>query len=283
MARVGEELSASITRLAQAGVDSPALDAQLLMAHALNCSRLDVIAHPEHELSDIELQGFAHMLDSRADRYPLAYILGYREFYGLDLIVSPGVLIPRPDTETLVEAAIQRLSRLSHPPTIADIGAGSGAIAIAIAVAVPNAQVYTTEISPQAAKVARANIEKHAMGDRVKLIEGDMLEPLLGMEFDAIVSNPPYIPTADIDTLEPEVRLYEPREALDGGTDGLDAYRVLLPGALPLLRADGFAAMEVGAGQARAVAEMAGDVGYLRCEIEPDLAGIERVVVAWKC
>ena len=288
--RVGDEIAYGVVRLSEAGVESPALDARLLMAEALGCSRLDVIAHTERVLTDSEHNRFRAMLEKRASRFPLAYILGHKEFFGIDLAVTPDVLIPRPETEVLVEECLQRLRQANYVlcpmpfvPTIADIGVGSGAIAVAVAKNLHSVKVYTTEICHAAAKVAGANIEKHQLTDRVILIQGDMLEPLaeLGLEFDAILSNPPYIPSGDIANLEPEVRC-EPVGALDGGPDGLDAYRRLLPQALPLLREMGFVAVEIGAGQSDAVREIAIQAGYHRIEFARDLAGIERVVVAYR-
>ncbi|MCL5104401.1 MAG: peptide chain release factor N(5)-glutamine methyltransferase [Armatimonadetes bacterium] len=288
--RVGEEIEAAAKRLAEAGVESPLLDAQLLMAEALGCSRLDVVAHPEREPSSEQSGAFHSMLDRRTARYPFAYLLGRKEFFGLELALTPDVLVPRPETEVLVEECLKRLlardCSLFPVPcslTVADLGVGSGAIAIAVAANLPSARIYATEISPEAAKVAGANIEKHQLADRVTILEGDLVEPLagLGIEFDAVLSNPPYIPSAEIGELEPEVR-FEPIGALDGGPDGLDAYRRLFPEARTLLREGGFAAVEVGAGQAGRVSDIALVSGYGRVETARDLAGIMRVVIASK-
>lgn len=280
-ARVGPEVEWAASRLAQAGVDSPMLDAQLLMAHTLCSSRLDVIAHPERVLSEAERAAFVESVERRAGRYPLAYLLGHREFYGLDIVVAPGVLIPRPETELLVDVCLKRLHGKENAQ-VADIGAGSGAIAVALASNLPGAKVYATEISPDALKVARTNLEKHQLAGRVELLAGDLLAPIarLGLKFDAIVSNPPYIPSDEIERLEPEVRDYEPRLALDGGPDGVDAYRWLLPESLGLLDEAGFVVVEIGAGEAEAVKTIALAAGYRGVEIRDDLAGIERVVVA---
>lgn len=257
------------------------LDAQLLMARVLRCSRLDVIAHPERELAEARASDYSALVEKRAERYPLAYILGVKEFYGIELDVAPGVLVPRPETEVLVEECLKRLRDIAEP-RIADVGAGSGAIAVALALNLPSASVYATEISSAALEVARANVRKHDVAGRVSVLEGDLLEPLVGagVRFDAIVSNPPYIPSGEIDALQPEVSRFEPREALDGGADGLDAYRRLLPEAAPLLAETGFVAVEVGAGEAPAVRGLALDCGYRDVSVIPDLAGIERVVVA---
>lgn len=275
-----EELHCAVLRLRKAGVETPQLDAQLIMARVLGCSRLDVITHPERILTDQERAVFASLVEKRASRYPLAYILGAKEFHGVEIDVGPGVLIPRPETELLVDECTRRLcGRCAY---IADIGTGSGAVAVAVAAGLPDVRVHATEISGDALKVAQANIEKHQMSDRIVLMEGNLLDPLMGLElrFDAIVSNPPYIPSREIESLEPEIKLYEPRQALDGGEDGLDVYRRLLPEALELLSPDGFLAVEVGAGQAGAVCHLAEQFGYRGIKVARDLAGIERVVVA---
>ncbi len=271
----------------QAGIETAILDAQLLMARVLRCSRLDVIAHPERSLTDLEQAEYNALVNKRISRYPLAYILGRKEFYGIEIEVRAGVLIPRPETEILVEECLRRLRNCvgnGRLPVIADIGVGSGAIAIAIAINLPSIEVYATETSMAALEVARLNVEKHKLSRRVRLLEGNLCEPLRCMkgQFDAIVSNPPYIPTSEIGNLQPEVKLYEPMEALDGGADGLDVYRKLIPDAHELLKERAFLAVEVGAGQADAVARIAQSAGYRQCEVVPDFAGIERVVIIYR-
>lgn len=285
--RVDDLIRAAAVRLAQAGIDTPLLDAQLLMARVLGCSRLDVIAHPERLLTDSEQAEYSALVDKRASRYPLAYILGRKEFYGIEIEVRPGVLVPRSETEILVEECLKRLKAGAEDGRrliIADIGVGSGAIAVAIAINLPSAEVYATETSPTALEVARLNVEKHKLSRRVRLFEGDLCKPLwhMGTVFDAIISNPPYIPTGEIEKLQPEVKLYEPREALDGGADGLDVFRKLILDARELLKERAFLAVEVGMGQAEAVTKIAQSAGYRRCEVVPDLAGIERVVIAYR-
>lgn len=279
---IGNELESAVERLKNAGVDSPLLDAQILMARALSCSRLDVIAHPECALTDVQFIIFREMIEKRESRYPLAYITGNKEFFSLDIRVAEGVLIPRPETEHLVEECLKRVKKQS--PVIADVGIGSGAISIALAVNIPTANIYATEISFAAMQVAKINIENHQLAERVCIVKGDLLDPLieLKLQFDMIVSNPPYIPTSDIEDLEPEVRLYEPIEALDGGEDGLDVYRRLFPQAIGLLRNDGFVGVEIGVGQADSVRQIAKDAGYQKIQIIRDLAGIERVVIAYR-
>lgn len=283
---ISDELCSAITRLRDAGVESPQLDAQLIMARALGCSRLQIIARSERVLSEAEQASFHAMLDRRAARYPLAYILGVKEFFGLEIEVTPAVLIPRPETELLVE---QCLKRVGEAPVIADVGTGSGAIAVALAVNLPGARIWATDSSEEALKVARANAEKHAVADRVSIVRGDLLGQTLVRQLtaglasdrpqralDAIVANPPYIPTYVMDSLQPEVR-YEPRDALDGGPDGLDVYRRLLPQAIELTR---LVAVEIGIGQADAVTRIARDAGWTEIELVRDLAGVERALIA---
>jgi release factor glutamine methyltransferase len=274
-ATVAEELHSAIVRLREAGVESPQLDAQLLMGRAIGASRLDIVAHPERVLTEEESVKFRLMLEKRASRYPLAYILGERGFFGLTLAVTPAVLIPRPETEILVE---QVIARLSDGAAIADVGTGTGAIAIALAVNLPSSRMWATDTSEEALKVARINAEKHGVSERVNTVSGDLLDPLIakGLRFDAVVSNPPYIPTSVIETLEPEVRR-EPIGALDGGVDGLDAYRKLFPQAAKCTM---LAAVEFGIGQGGSVADIAKAAGFPSVEIVPDLAGIERVAIA---
>ena len=187
------------------------------MARALGVSRLDVIAHPERVISQSQLATFYDMLGRRAARCPLAHILGEKEFFGLSFEVTPAVLVPRPETEVLVEEV---LKRVGDDAGIADVGTGSGAIAVALAVNLPRARVWATDTSEEALKVARANAEKHAVAGRVSMVRGDLLEPLIamGLVFDAVVSNPPYVPSSEAVSLEPEVR-QEPAEALYGGPD----------------------------------------------------------------
>lgn len=274
-------------RLAQAGIDAPLLNAQLLMARVLECSRLDVIAHPERLLTEAEQAEYSAMVEKRVSRYPLAYILSRKEFYGVELEVRPGTLVPRPETEILVEECLKRLKAddgNSKHHIVADIGVGSGAIAVAMAINLHYAEVYATETSPTALEVARLNIEKHKLSRKVRLLEGDLCKPFrhVGAVFDAIISNPPYIPTGEIENLQPEAKLYEPREALDGGADGLDVYRKLITDARELLKEGAFLAVEIGIGQAEAVIMMSKSAGYRRWEVVPDLAGIERVVIAYR-
>lgn len=270
-------LSKASERLGQAGIDTPILDAQVLLSHASGLSRTVLAAHPETVPAHDQVAQFRGWVALRLKRMPLAYIVGSREFYGLEFDVGSAVLIPRPETETLVEATIGLLS--DRPCTIADLGVGSGAIAVSLAASLPESHICGTDCSKEALEIARRNAKKHGVGPRVDLRNGDLLEPLYGLAFDAVVSNPPYIRSDEIPRLEPEVALYEPHGALDGGPDGLDYYRRIVPDARRHLRPGGFLAVEVGAGQSSQISDLFRENGYIDVRAVRDLAGIERVVL----
>jgi release factor glutamine methyltransferase len=222
----------------------------------------------------------------RAFREPLQYVLGTQEFCGLDFQVTPDVLIPRLETELLVEVVRQKCADLSRA-LIADVGTGSGCVAIALARALPGATLYATDRSPRALVVAQENAKRHGVHHRVTFLAGNLLDPiqLLGLQghLDAIVSNPPYIPDADLAALQPEVGLFEPRLALDGGNDGFVFHRRLVREAADFLKPDGLLALEIGQGQARHVSGLAQDgENYYNVRTFLDMAGIERVVSARK-
>lgn len=259
-----------------AGIDTPTLDSAVLLSHATGLSRTQLTAHPEAIPTRSQHDLFLRSVEARAKRTPLAYIIGHWGFYGLEFEVGPAVLIPRPDTETLVETAIGLLE--GKPCTAADIGVGSGAIAVALAVSLPEARVYGTDASEDALEIAARNAERHGVGHKVRLSRGDLFDSLEVADLDAVVSNPPYIPSGDIPHLQPEVALYEPRGALDGGPDGLDYYRRIVPDARGHLRPGGSLLVEVGAGQSPEVLGLFREHGYTEVRSVKDLAGIERVV-----
>jgi release factor glutamine methyltransferase len=260
------------------GVENPRLDAEVLLSHILGKDRLYLYTHFDRPLDQRELAAYRDCVKKRVMRQPVAYITGCREFMGLTFSVSPDVLIPRPDTEILVEAAIDRLRQL-EAPVVADLGTGSGAIIISVLRHVTKARGVAVDISAQALAVAEKNAEKLGVEDRLTLRAGDLLAPLEGRLFDAILSNPPYIPLADIAGLEPEVR-NEPRLALDGGPDGLTFYRRIMTEGPAYLQQGGFIAVEIGIGQSEAVAELARQAGLTVNAIIKDYSGIERVVIA---
>lgn len=264
-------------RLKAAGVDSPVMDARLLVEAAAGVVRLDILTDPYRELSSEAVARLDAFTSRRAAREPLAYVLGRAAFWTLDLAVSPAVLTPRPDTETLVEAALVALP-VDAPARVLDLGTGSGAILLAILRERPLAEGLGIDISAPALAVARANAAALGLDAQARFREADWGAGIEG-PFDLVVSNPPYIVRAEIADLAPEVAQYEPRLALDGGPEGLDAYRRLAPDIFRLLAPGGRFALEVGQGQARAVIEIVRLAGLAPEAVRPDLAGIGRVVV----
>lgn len=297
------------------GIESPRLDAEVLLAHVLEKQRIYLYVHFDEPLQPAELAAYREMIKQRVLRVPVAQILGEKEFMGLTFKVTADTLVPRPDTEILVQAAVERLKAMKgeakapedealadgeeassaadrdeaaadvsqEPLRIADIGTGSGAICLSVLRYLAGTVADTVDISPAARAVAEENAASLGLQDRVTFHTGDLLQPLVGMTFAAILSNPPYIPEADIATLAPEVRLKEPHTALSGGQDGLDFYRRLAKEAPAMLVPGGFMAFEVGIHQAEPVAALAkANPLIARTEILPDYAGIDRVVVGWR-
>ncbi|MHC1759745.1 MAG: peptide chain release factor N(5)-glutamine methyltransferase [Negativicutes bacterium] len=258
------------------GVENPRLDADVLLSSLLGKDRIYLYVHFDQPMESEELAAFREMVRRRAARAPVAYITGHREFMGMDFQVSPAVLIPRPDTEILVEAAIQRLQDMPDG-CILDVGTGSGAVLVGTLARLAGCRGVGVDISKQALGVAEANAARLLGSGRTSFLQADLFppEPVL---FDAIVSNPPYITSGEMAGLAPEV-LQEPALALHGGEDGLDFYRRLIDGGRRYLKPAGFMAVEVGANQARTVSHMAEQAGWKTENIIPDYAGIERVVV----
>ncbi len=265
----------------QKNIESPRLDAEVLLSHILGRERIYLYVHFDEPLEPTELARYREAIKQRVQRVPVAYIIGEKEFMGLTFKVTADTLVPRPDTEILVQAAVERLRARGETPRFADIGTGSGAICLSILHFLPKAQADTVDISPAARAVAEENAAALGASDRVTFHTGDLLAPLAGQCYDAILSNPPYIPDGDIAALAPEVRLKEPHTALAGGKDGLDFYRRLTADAPAHLKDGGFLAVEVGIHQAAPVAALAAP-SFSRTEILKDYAGIERVVIAWK-
>jgi release factor glutamine methyltransferase len=260
--------------LADKGVENPRLEAEWMLCEALSLDRVGLYMNFDKPLTDSELAAYRGMIARRAKREPLQYILGSQEFMGLDFEVSPAVLIPRHDTEVLVNEALKRAGEAA---SILDIGTGSGCVAIALAKALPEASVSSVDISGEALTVARGNAERN--GVSVDFQQGSLFEPFAGRRFDLIVSNPPYIPAADLAGLQQEVRGFEPMTALDGGADGLDFYRRITQQAPEHLNPDGWLVFEVGAGQAPQVLELLASGGFgTESFSAKDPADIERVV-----
>jgi len=269
--------------LEEKGVERARLDAEYLLAHVLGVGRLQMYLQHERPLEPGELDAFRPLLKRRAAREPLQYILGRQAFRDLDLEVGPGVLIPRPETERLVEVVLAwaRAGRRSGLTGL-DIGTGSGAIALALLAEGPFEGFVATDTSPDALAVAARNRDAQGMGERLRLRSGSFLEPVAPGEcFDVVVSNPPYVAEGDRAALAPEVAEWEPAGALFAGRDGLDALRRLVADAGNALRADGLLALEVGDGQAPAVTDLVRDCGVYRdVAVHRDLTGRERVVTA---
>lgn len=279
-------MNAATDALGAAGIDSPRLDTELLLAAATGWDRAQLAAHPDREVPPAAARSFAEMVRRRLRREPVAYIVGRKGFRALELEIDPRVLIPRPETELLVELALQE-----QPGRVLDVGTGSGAIALAVAAELPECEVVGTDTSVAALEVARANAERLGLAGRVELVEGTWPRGEEA-EFDLIVANLPYVAEVDWPHLQPEVTEWEPHEALLAGPDGLDAIRAALSPLAPAsgrtssriaientTAAVGVMALEVGVGQAEAVAELMRQVGFGEIEVRKDLAGIDRVVV----
>jgi release factor glutamine methyltransferase len=265
------------------GSGSPRLDAELLAATALGVRRLDLYLQFDRPLDETQLTAIRELVRRRGDGEPVAYITGEREFYGRPFSVSAAVLIPRPETETLVELALKRIRAVSQDgraPSIADLGTGSGCVAVTLAAEIPAATVVATDLSEAALAVAAANAHRHDLASRVELVAGSWADPLRGREFDVVVSNPPYIPSAELAGLAGDVRDHEPALALDGGEDGLDAYRALLPSLAAILAPGGWAAVEIDIRAATSVSTLARDAlgSGLRILGHDDLSGRPRVL-----
>jgi release factor glutamine methyltransferase len=252
------------------------LDAEALMRHALGKDKAWLIAHGNDEISDGDAALFRAFIASRNIGQPIQHILGETEFYGLPFLVSSDVLIPRPETEHLVEKIVEIVPRFPNP-RIVDVGTGSGAIAIAVAHEWPGAVITAIDVSAPALKLARRNAERNGVAERIRFLPGDLLAPVADERFDMVVSNPPYVPMGDRDSLSIEVREHEPALALFAGADGLDVYRRLIPAAFAVLEPDGFLLMEIGYGQSAPVAALLKEACFERIDFAPDLHGIPRV------
>ena len=245
----------------------------------LGCDRAYLFGHPERVLTPEEQSRFDAAVQQRTQRMPTQYITGHQEFWGLDLIVSPAVLIPRPETEHVVEAVLE-LARDLPAPRIVDVGTGSGCIALALAKELPGAEIHAVDISPAALEVARANALRHGLFERIHFQESDLLGALSGAHgsFDLVVSNPPYVGETEREELQREVRDFEPEKALFGGVTGLEVMERLIPQAQCALRHGGWLVMEIGRGQDAALRGLLRD--WKSVDFTPDLQGIPRVVAA---
>jgi release factor glutamine methyltransferase len=285
---VEECLRGAALLLERAGIDTARLDAECLLTQVLDCARWELTLQRERRLDPEAFTRFLTLLQRREWREPLAYLTGTREFWSLAMAVTPGVLVPRPETETLVEAtlgAFRGQPGTCHPEgLLLELCTGTGAVAIALARELPAARLLATDVSRRALRVARANAERHGVAGRIRFLRGDLWRALEGEVpaggLDAVVANPPYIPSAEIPALMPEVQ-WEPRVALDGGPDGLSLHRQIIGGAPRFLRPGGLLLLEVGVDQGHGVtALLEASRAFEAATIHPDLAGRERVVLA---
>ena len=263
------------------GIESARLESEVLLAHVLNCPRIELIARSLEQPAEADRAKFRELIRRRVEGWPVAYLVGTKEFYLLKFEVSPAVLVPRPETETLVMEALRLLKPLKGP-TVLDLGTGSGCIAVSVAHQKKDARVTATDISPDASDVARRNAERHGVADRITFLQGDLLAAVpAGSTFDLVVSNPPYVTPTELAALTPDVREHEPRLALDGGPDGLAFYRRIAAGVGPLLKPGGWLLVEIGATQDEAVRALFAERAEL--ELGPTLKDghkLPRVVTA---
>ena len=281
--RVADVLRRAAAGLSDAGIDTARLDAEVLLMEVLGWSREDLYRNPEAELQDFQAARFHGLAARRRRGEPTAYLTGSREFWSLDFRVTPDVLIPRPETEHLVQTVLSILAARPGPRRVLDIGTGSGAVALALAAERADLEVWATDVSAAALRVARANAQRHGVAGRVHLGEGDLFAPVRGRDgfFDVLASNPPYVPRGAMARLPREVRDWEPAAALDGGADGMDCYRRIAREGARYLRPGGTMALEVGAGLAPGVRGLFRDgAGFGEMRTVRDYAGRDRVVAA---
>jgi len=281
---VGEAILTGETQLGAAGVETGRLEVEMMLAQLRDEPRLKLWMLRDEPLTPGQEEKLRDWLDRRSGREPLQHILGWAPFLEFELHVTRDVLVPRPETEVLAQLAVARLRELSAPRVL-DWGTGSGCLALAVAKAVPAAEVHALDLSPDALRIARANATAYRLADRIRFHQGDGFAalnaefPTPNSEFDLIVTNPPYIPAAEVETLDPEVRDHDPRLALVGGDDGLECYRRLAGEALDWLRPGGWLLAEFGDGQAPAVAELFHQAGWGIEGVEKDLSGRDRVLI----
>jgi release factor glutamine methyltransferase len=278
-----DTLASAISRLTAANVPSPRMNAELLLMFTLECDRAYLHAHPERRLSADEQRRYDEALAERERGMPAQYITGHQEFWGMDLIVSPAVLIPRPETEHVIETVLARagVARAPSPASllrIVDVGTGSGCIALALAKELPSAEIHATDISPAALEVARANAARHQLDDRIHFHQTDLLQGLERTAFDFVVSNPPYVGESEADQVQLEVRKHEPRSAVFAGATGLEVIERLIPPARESLKPGGWLVMEISGTISDRVRGQLG--GWHDVQVTNDLQGIPRVVSA---
>ena len=284
---VRQALQEGAALLSQMGIESARLDAELLLGKALGCLREKLYLDYEMVLGISVKDLYYSLLERRARREPLCYIIGRREFWSLDLYITPEVLVPRPETELLVEVTLALAKELNknHPIKILDLGTGSGAIAVSLAKELSDVEIWATDLSARALEVARTNVLRHGVEEKIHFLQGDAFGPVRGQLkfFDLVVSNPPYVRRREFKNLPPEVRDWEPKLALDGGADGLDFYRRIMEETHLCLADGGFLALEIGADMGAEVCRLITSGGcYSAVSVRQDYAGRDRVVVARK-
>lgn len=276
---IDEAVALGAETLSKTGIEAPRREARLLLAHVLGADLGHLLGHGEESIGNAEWSGYLGRLERRAQREPLSRIVGYREFWGLPFQLGPQTLDPRPDSETVVEAVLQRFPERHRPLRILDLGTGSGCLLISLLAERPRAEGLGIDRSFAAAAVAAGNAASLGVGARSLFSVGNWLDALAG-RFDVVVANPPYVRTEELSGLAPEVAAYEPKLALDGGKDGLDCYRAIVSGLLPALADGGLVFLEFGEGQADAVEALLRHAGFSSFERLVDLAGRERCLVA---
>lgn len=283
MPTIAQAIIEGSRRLRAAGVDHDRLTAGLLLRHLIGVERTHLLTRSEEQIGEDQYHAYLELVERRAAGEPLQYVTGHQEFYGLDFLVTPDVLIPRPETEFLIERVI-KLAQESEGESllIVDVGTGSGCISVTIAKLLPGALLIATDVSSAALTVARRNAERHGVRDRIEFLEGDLLAPLAGRGLeggvDILASNPPYVNQDGRQLLQREVRDWEPHEALFGGADGLDFYRRLLTETAQILKPEGYLVLEIGFSQLEAISEIVSESELRLCDVTRDLQGIPRVV-----
>jgi release factor glutamine methyltransferase len=285
---LNDALTSAVDRLTAAQVGSPRMNAELLVMFTLSCDRAYLFAHPERELTTEEQAHLEDSLSQRARGVPAQYITGHQEFWGMDLIVSPAVLIPRPETEHVIETVLQLANKKDGdqpsspgiPTRVVDVGTGSGCIALALAKELPHAQIHATDISAAALEVAHANAARHQFEGRIHFHQTDLLHGLDSGSFDFVVSNPPYVGESEADGVQLEVRKFEPRNAVFAGPTGLEVIERLIPRAHAALRPSGWLVIEISGSIVDGVKRLLG--GWQQVQVTNDLQGIPRVAFAQK-
>jgi len=272
------------------GIKNSERETEILLSYSLEMSRSEIYLNSNRVLKDIEKKQLEKKIQKRIDKIPLQYITEHQEFMGMDFLIEKGVLIPRPETEILVEEVIKRLKnyKYSNNLKVVDLGTGTGIIAVSIAKFIEEIIIYATDISKKSLQVALKNAQKHYCKDKIIFLQGDLFKPFIGRigknSLDGIISNPPYINSYDFKSLPPEIKNNEPKIALSGGIDGLDYYRKIIRKSPYYLKKSGFVALEVGAGQAKEVKELILKEHNFKQNVEifKDYSGIERVVIAYR-